>query len=152
MLYDESADQLVVQGASADATTSSGKLLLSTSLTDINDGDVLGRIDFQAPLEHGSADSTILAEADETHNYLSNGDDGFALVGDSGAATEKLRIDSTGQVTFADGAIDVDIASHDGTNGLKLGGVLVTASAANINATRTTATVGKSIAMAIVFA
>ena len=51
MLYDESGDQLIVQGASADATTSSGKLLLSTSLTDINDGDVLGRIDFKAPLE-----------------------------------------------------------------------------------------------------
>ena len=71
--------------------------------------------------------------------------------GDSDTATEKLRIDSTGQVTFADGAIDVDIASHDGTNGLKLGGTLVTATAANLNATRTTATVGKAIAMAIVF-
>ena len=54
---------------------------------------------------------------------------------DSGVATEKLRIDSTGQVTFADGAIDVNIASHDGTNGLKLGGTLVTATAANLNAT-----------------
>ena len=63
-----------------------------------------------------------------------------------------MRIDSTGQVTFADGAIDVDIASHDGTNGLKLGGTLVTATASQINATRTTATTGKSIAMAIVFA
>ena len=30
-------------------------------------------------IAHGSADSTILAEADETHNYLSNGDDGYAL-------------------------------------------------------------------------
>ena len=29
---------------------------------------------------HGSADASILAEADETFNYLSNGDDGFALV------------------------------------------------------------------------
>ncbi|MDG1144872.1 MAG: lamin tail domain-containing protein, partial [Flavobacteriales bacterium] len=30
-------------------------------------------------IAHGSADSTILAEADETHNFLSNGDDGYAL-------------------------------------------------------------------------
>jgi len=29
---------------------------------------------------HGSSDALILAEADETFNYLSNGDDGFALV------------------------------------------------------------------------
>ena len=75
MLYDESADQLIIQGASADAATSSGKLLLSTSLTDINDGDVIGRIDFQAPLESGGTDAivvgaTILAEADAT---FSNG-------------------------------------------------------------------------------
>lgn len=39
-----------------------------------------------------------------------------------------------GAVTFADGTTDVDLASHDGTNGLKLGGTLVTASAAEINA------------------
>jgi len=39
-----------------------------------------------------------------------------------------------GQVNFADGTTDVDIASHDGSNGLKLGGTLVTATAAEINA------------------
>ncbi|MDB0006876.1 lamin tail domain-containing protein, partial [Flavobacteriales bacterium] len=31
-------------------------------------------------IAHSSADSLILAEADETHNFLSNGDDGYALV------------------------------------------------------------------------
>ena len=30
-------------------------------------------------IAHGSSDSTILALANETHNYLSNGDDGYAL-------------------------------------------------------------------------
>jgi hypothetical protein len=156
MLYDESADQLVVQGASADATTSSGKLLLSTSLTDINDGDVLGRIDFQAPLEAGGTDAivvgaTILAEADATFSSTVNSTDLVFLTGDSGAATEKVRIDSTGQVTFADGAIDVNIASHDGSNGLKLGGTLVTASAAGINRIPNITTLGKAAAMSIVF-
>ena len=156
MLYDQSEDTLEIRGASADATTSTGKLLLTTALTDINDGDVIGRIDFQAPVEAGGTDAivvgaTILAEADATFSSSVNSTDLVFLTGDSGAATEKLRIDSTGQVTFADGAIDVNIASHDGSNGLKLGGTLVTATAANFNATRTTATTGKAIAMAIVF-
>ena len=53
-----------------------------------------------------------------------------------------------GGVVFKDGASDVDIAQHDGTNGLKLGGTLVTTSAADLN---NSATTGKSIAMAIVF-
>jgi hypothetical protein len=38
-----------------------------------------------------------------------------------------------GDCTIADGSNDFDIASHDGSNGLKLGGVLVTASAAEFN-------------------
>ena len=45
-----------------------------------------------------------------------------------------FEIDSSGHSTFVDGAFNVDIASHDGINGLHLGGVLVTATAAQINA------------------
>jgi len=156
MLYDQSEDTLEIRGPSADATTSTGKLLLSTALTDINDGDVIGRIDFKAGSEAGGGDSvlagaSIWAEADATFSSTVNSTDLVFATGDSALASEKLRIDSTGQVTFADGAIDVNIASHDGTNGLKLGGTLVTATAANLNATRTAATTGKAIAMAIVF-
>ena len=55
---------------------------------------------------------------------------------------------SAGAVTFLDGATDVDIAQHDGTNGLALGGVVVTTTAADLN---NSATTGKSIAMAMVF-
>ena len=39
----------------------------------------------------------------------------------------------TGNTTFSDGAYDFDIASHDGSNGLKLAGTLVTASATELN-------------------
>ena len=39
----------------------------------------------------------------------------------------------SGDVTIANGTNDLDIASHDGTNGLKLEGVLVTATAAELN-------------------
>ena len=39
----------------------------------------------------------------------------------------------TGNTTFSDGTYDFDIASHDGSNGLKLAGTLVTASATELN-------------------
>ncbi len=40
----------------------------------------------------------------------------------------------TGDTLFSDGAYDFDVASHDGTNGLKLGGSIVSATAAELNA------------------
>mgnify|MGYP003626403029 CR=1 FL=1 len=46
---------------------------------------------------------------------------------------------AAGDTTQADGAYDFDLASHDGTNGLKLGGTLVTSTAAQINFTNVTA-------------
>jgi hypothetical protein len=151
MEWDENVDELELRGGAA----TPGKLLLSTAEATVVDGNKLGQIDFQAPAETGTdaivVGASIVAEADATFGVSVNSTDLVFLTADSGAATEKLRIDSTGQVTFADGAIDVNIASHDGTNGLKLGGTLVTATAANLNATRTTATTGKAIAMAIVF-
>jgi hypothetical protein len=49
-------------------------------------------------------------------------------------------------ITVADGTNNFDIASHDGTNGLKLGGSLVTANAATLNTTT-----NKSLALAIIF-
>ena len=69
---------------------------------------------------------------------------------------------SAGAITFLDGATDVDIAQHDTSNGLKLGGTLVSATAAELNySDRVTsaiqtqmdlkASTGKAIAMAIVF-
>ena len=144
-----------------------GTLLLSTAETSVVDGNKLGQIDFQAPAHDGTGDAllvgaSIYAEADATFSSTVNSTDLVFSTGDSAAASEKLRIDSTGQVTFADGAIDVNIASHDTSNGLKLGGTLVTATAAELNYSDgvtsaiqtqmdTKATTGKAIAMAIVF-
>jgi len=115
-----------------------GKLLLTTTEPTVVDGNELGRIDFQAPLDTAGTDAilvaaSIYAEADATFSSSVNSTDLVFATGDSGAASEKLRIDSTGQVTFADGAIDVNIASHDASNGLKLGGTLVSATAAELN-------------------
>ena len=76
---------------------------------------------------------------------LENDEDGT----DSLLISDKLLIQPpAGGIRFADGTLDVDIASHDGSNGLKLGGTLITQTANNINKLATT---GKSIAMAIVF-
>ena len=103
MLYDESADTLQVMGPSADATTSTGKLLLTTSLTDINDGDILGRIDFGAPLEATGTDAilpgaAIWAEADATFTATSNNTELVFATNDSAAASEKMRIAADGNV------------------------------------------------------
>ena len=40
---------------------------------------------------------------------------------------------STTELVIKDGSFNLDVASHDGTNGLKLGGTLVTTSAAELN-------------------
>ena len=53
---------------------------------------------------------------------------------------------TTPTTTIADGSNDFDVASHDGSNGLKLGGTLVSVSAAHINTTT-----NKSLGLAILF-
>ena len=70
----------------------------------------------------------------------------------NGVAIDGLTIKDGGlgghDITVADGAYDFDIASHDTSNGLKLGGTLVTSTAAEINkldgATVTTAEINYS--------
>jgi hypothetical protein len=103
MEWDESADQLRIVGASADATTSTGKLLLATSLTDINASDVIGKIDFQAPLEAGGTDAitvaaSIQAMAQGTFSASVNATDLLFFTGHSEAATEKFRFTSEGEI------------------------------------------------------
>ena len=151
MEWDENVDELELRGGAA----TPGKLLLSTAEATVVDGNKLGQIDFQSPIDDAGTDAivvgaSIVAEADATFSASVNSTDLVFLTADSGAATEKLRIDSTGQVTFADGAIDVNIASHDGTNGLALGGTVVTATAADLNNIVNEVNLGKCIAFSIV--
>ncbi len=102
MEYDASEDQLRIMGASADATTSTGKLLLATSLTDVNANDVIGKIDFQAPHETGTDATAIAASiqavAQGTFSASVNATDLLFLTGHSEAAAEKLRITSQGEI------------------------------------------------------
>ena len=103
MLYDQSEDQLEIRGASADATTSTGKLLLSTSLTNINANDVIGSINFQAPVEAGGTDAVAIAAgiravAQATFTCAVNSTDLIFYTGHSEAATEKFRFTSQGEI------------------------------------------------------
>ena len=106
MEWDASADELRLMGASADATTSTGKLLLATSLTNINANDVLGKIDFQAPHEAGGTDAitvaaSIRAIAQSTFSASSNATDLVFYTGHSEAAAEKVRITSQNEIGIA---------------------------------------------------
>jgi len=103
MEWDESADQLRIMGASADATTSTGKLLLATSLTDVNANDVIGKIEFQAPHEAGGTDAitvaaSIQALAQATFSSSVNATDLIFYTGHSEANTEKFRFTSQGEL------------------------------------------------------
>ena len=103
MLYDQSEDQLVIMGASADATTSTGKLLLATSLPDINANDVIGKIEFQAPHEGDGTDAITVAAGIEavaqgTFSASVNATDMIFKTGHSEAAAEKFRITSQGEL------------------------------------------------------
>ena len=54
--------------------------------------------------------------------------------GDNADPTTRFTIDENGNITVADGATQFNLANHDdGTNGLALGGTLVTSSAAELN-------------------
>ena len=101
--WTEASDQLELRGASADATTSTGKLLLSTSLTDINANDVIGKISWQAPLEAGGTDAILVSAkiegiAQSTFAADSNATDLILSTGHSEAATEKFRMTSQGEL------------------------------------------------------
>ena len=103
MIYDQSCDQLEIRGASADATTSTGKLLLSTSLTNVNANDVIGSINFQAPVEAGGTDAITIAAgiravAQATFTCAVNATDLIFYTGHSEAATEKFRFTSQGEI------------------------------------------------------
>jgi len=106
MIYDQSEDQLEIRGASADAATSTGKLLLTTALTNINACDVIGSINFQAPLEAGSCDAILVAAgiravAQATFTCAVNATDLIFYTGHSEAAAERFRFTSQNEIGVA---------------------------------------------------
>jgi len=138
----------LVDAVKASGDTFSGNVILKddVKLTFGNDADV------NLEYDEDGTDSLLISGgdvtlADDKKLYFGTGKDAHIEYDEDG--TNKLLIQPpAGGIQFADGTLDVDIASHDGSNGLKLGGTLITQTATNINKLATT---GKSIAMAIVF-
>jgi len=148
MEWDESADQLRIMGASADATTSTGKLLLATSLTDINANDVIGKIEFQAPHEVGGTDAitvaaSIQALAQATFSSSVNATDLIFYTGHSEANTEKFRFTSQGELGVG--------GANYGTDGQVLTSTGAGTAPAWEDAAEGGISMGKAIAAAIVF-
>ena len=113
--------------------TGDGALLtLQTSDTSVEDGDVLGALQFQAPNESGGTDAitvsaSIVAEADNTFASDNNQTDMVFKLGSSEAATEKMRLRHEGHLNIVtDGAFlnfgaDLDVQlSHVHNVGLLL--------------------------------
>ena len=78
-----------------------------------------------------SEDSTpqLGGTLDVNGNEISSASNNNVVINPNGAGTIKLNATTT----LEDGTHDFDIASHDGTNGLLLGGTLVTSSATELN-------------------
>ena len=80
-----------------------GTLTLSTGETTVVDGNKLGKVDFQAPVDTAGTDAilvgaSIWAEADATFSSSVNSTELVFATGSTDTAVEKLRITSTGQV------------------------------------------------------
>jgi hypothetical protein len=103
MEWDADTDTLRLLGATADAAGSSGKLLLATAQVSVEANDILGQIDFQAPLETQGSDgalvtASIKAVAQATFTATVNNTDLIFYTADDGAVSEKFRFTSDGEI------------------------------------------------------
>ena len=80
-----------------------GTLTLSTAETTVVDGNKLGKVDFQAPVDSAGTDAilvgaSIWAEADATFSSSVNSTELVFATGSTDTAVEKLRLTSDGKV------------------------------------------------------
>ena len=80
-----------------------GTLTLSTAETTVVDGNKLGKVDFQAPVDSAGTDAilvgaSIWAEADATFSSSVNSTELVFATGSTDTAVEKVRITSDGKV------------------------------------------------------
>ena len=118
-----------IKNTNADATGGTLKMHMSSSSP--ADADVLGNIDF-AGYDSGGGATTyarILAKSDDVTAGQEEGSMEFHVAELDGTLTKGMSIVGLA----SDGNVAVDITTHNGTGGLKLGGTLVTATAAEIN-------------------
>jgi len=111
MYWAQGNNRLELHGASADAAGSSGSLVFATLQTGVEDGDIIGRMDFEAPSVGAAGDSrltcsSIWAEADATFSSTVNQCELVFATSASEVATEKMRITSDGSVGIGTSAPD----------------------------------------------
>jgi len=146
-----SQDIAISQGSGANVTIPNGAVKVVYSdgagsgaavvdaFTDLNVGDSL-KISGTTPTltmgDAGAEDVKIVFDGNAQDFYIGLDDSADDLVigkGSTVGTTPAISIDENMNVVFADGTSDVDVASHDGSNGLKLAGTLVTSTAAELN-------------------
>jgi len=105
-------------------------LKLQTTSDSVNDGNVLGAIEFNAPLEAGGTDSretaaAIVAESDSAFDAATNQTDLVFKLGSSEAATEKMRLTHEGDLTvstsFTIGSATITEAELEQLDGITAG-------------------------------
>ena len=132
---------LLLESTNAGAANAT-MLKLQLSSSSPADNDEIGKLVFSgfndANVNEETIYGQILAKSVDVSDGTEDGSIGINVIR-AGTPVEFINIHGTtaDTVTFVDGAFDVDIASHDGTNGLKLGGTLVTATAAQLNQLQT---------------
>ena len=132
---DDSADKLVIGEGSTVGTNS--------ILTITDDSVTIG--------DAAAVDTKIVFDGNAQDFYIGlddSADDLIIGLGSAVGTTPAISINEDRDVTISDGAIDFDVASHDGSNGLKLAGTLVTATAAELNLLDGGTSVGSSITIA----
>ena len=84
----------------------------------------------------GAEDAALVFDGNAQDFYIGLDDSADDLIigqGSTVGTNPAISIDENQNVTIADGSIDFNIASHDTSNGLKLGGTLVSSTAAELN-------------------
>ena len=158
---------VIKQGSGSSVTIPDGTtkiVYLDGAGTNANVVDALAsvKIDTTGAITASGAAGVITGTTIEATGDTSAGDNaamgytaaaGLVLTGQGSNNDVTIRNDAGADVIkLPTGTTDFDIAAHDGgSTGLKLGGTLVTATAAQLNASGGAATTGKAIAMAIVF-
>ena len=101
-----------------------GIVTIATKELTVVDGDPLGRINFNAPLESSGVDAilpgaSIWAEAEGTFAADSNATSLVFATGSSEAATEKMKLDSSGNLSST--SYTADATSAPGISGIDSG-------------------------------
>jgi len=152
-----SGNMMIADGVDWESVAMSGDVTMSSAGVTAIGSDKVQAAELGVTAGTATASRALVVDANKDIN-LGTGDITATNITGSIATASQGNITTVGTLTgltvggdatIADGANDFDVASHDGTNGLKLGGVLVTADSGEINvldgATAGTAVASKAL-------